>query len=158
MVPIASRRLARIIDYSNKVDRITQEIIKRNPELEGRDVEEVSKEFLKATNPKNLDRYLRSKELLAAFPKEGTEQEKYEFAYQSLREDSNEESKLKNMLYIIEQAGLLDKVKSGYMDWEKYFFKQQKSIPYSVLTSMATGKMLGYEEDELRPEYAEQRS
>jgi len=62
------------------------------------------------------------------------------------------------MLYIIEQAGLLDKVKSGYMDWEKYFFKQQKSIPYSVLTSMATGKMLGYEEDELRPEYAEQRS
>lgn len=158
MVPVASRRLARIIDYSNKVDRITQEIIKRNPELEGRDVEEVSKEFLKATNPKNLDRYLRSKELLAAFPKEGTEQEKYEFAYQSLREDSNEESKLKNMLYIIEQAGLLDKVKSGYMDWEKYFFKQQKSIPYSVLTSMATGKMLGYEEDELRPEYAEQRS
>lgn len=158
MVPVASRRLARIIDYSNKVDRITQEIIKRNPELEGRDVEEVSKEFLKATNPKNLDRYLRSKELLATFPKEGTEQEKYEFAYQSLREDSNEESKLKNMLYIIEQAGLLDKVKSGYMDWEKYFFKQQKSIPYSVLTSMATGKMLGYEEDELRPEYAEQRS
>lgn len=158
MVPVASRRLARIIDYSNKVDRITQEIIKRNPELEGRDVEEVSKEFLKATNPKNLDRYLRSKELLAAFPKEGTEQEKYEFAYQSLREDSNEESKLKNMLYIIEQAGLLDKVKSGYMDWGKYFFKQQKSIPYSVLTSMATGKMLGYEEDELRPEYAEQRS
>ena len=61
MVPVASRRLARIIDYSNKVDRITQEIIKRNPELEGRDVEEVSKEFLKATNPKNLDRYLRSK-------------------------------------------------------------------------------------------------
>lgn len=158
MVPVASRRLARIIDYSNKVDRITQEIIKRNPELEGRDVEEVSKEFLKATNPKNLDRYLRSKELLATFPKEGTEQEKYEFAYQSLREDSNEESKLKNMLYIIEQDGLLDKVKSGYMDWEKYFFKQQKSIPYSVLTSMATGKMLGYEEDELRPEYAEQRS
>lgn len=158
MIPVASRRLARIIDYSNKVDRITQEIIKRNPELEGRDVEEVSKEFLKATNPKNLDRYLRSKELLAAFPKEGTEQEKYEFAYQSLREDSNEESKLKNMLYIIEQAGLLDKVQSGYMDWEKYFFKQQKSIPYSVLTSMATGKMLGYEEDELRPEYAEQRS
>lgn len=158
MVPVASRRLARIIDYSNKVDRITQEITKRNPELEGRDVEEVSKEFLKATNPKNLDRYLRSKELLATFPKEGTEQEKYEFAYQSLREDSNEESKLKNMLYIIEQAGLLDKVKSGYMDWEKYFFKQQKSIPYSVLTSMATGKMLGYEEDELRPEYAEQRS
>ena len=158
MVPVASRRLARIIDYSNKVDRITQEIIKRNPELEARDVDEVSKEFLKATNPKNLDRYLRSKELLAAFPKEGTEQEKYEFAYQSLREDSNEESKLKNMLYIIEQAGLLDKVKSGYMDWEKYFFKQQKSIPYSVLTSMATGKMLGYEEDELRPEYAEQRS
>lgn len=158
MIPVASRRLARIIDYSNKVDRITQEIIKRNPELEGRDVEEVSKEFLKATNPKNLDRYLRSKELLATFPKEGTEQEKYEFAYQSLREDSNEESKLKNMLYIIEQAGLLDKVKSGYMDWEKYFFKQQKSIPYSVLTSMATGKMLGYEEDELRPEYAEQRS
>lgn len=158
MVPVASRRLARIIDYSNKVDRITQEIIKRNPELEGRDVEEVSKEFLKATNPKNLDRYLRSKELLATFPKEGTEKEKYEFAYQSLREDSNEESKLKNMLYIIEQAGLLDKVKSGYMDWEEYFFKQQKSIPYSVLTSMATGKMLGYEEDELRPEYAEQRS
>lgn len=158
MVPVASRRLARIIDYSNKVDRITQEIIKRNPELEDRDVEEVSKEFLKATNPKNLDRYLRSKELLAAFPKEGTQQEKYEFAYQSLREDSNEESKLKNMLYIIEQAGLLDEVKSGYMDWEKYFFKQQKSIPYSVLTSIATGKMLGYEEDELRPEYAEQRS
>lgn len=158
MVPVASRRLARIIDYSNKVDRITQEIIKRNPELEGRDVEEVSKEFLKATNPKNLDRYLRSKELLATFPKEGSDQEKYEFAYQGLREDSNEESKLKNMLYIIEQAGLLDKVKSGYMDWEKYFFKQQKSIPYSVLTSMATGKMLGYEEDELRPEYAEQRS
>ena len=158
MVPVAARRLARIIDYSNKVDRITQEIIKRNPELEDRDVEEVSKEFLKATNPKNLDRYLRSKELLAAFPKEGTQQEKYEFAYQSLREDSNEESKLKNMLYIIEQAGLLDEVKSGYMDWEKYFFKQQKSIPYSVLTSMVTGKMLGYEEDELRPEYAEQRS
>lgn len=158
MVPVAARRLARIIDYSNKVDRITQEIIKRNPELEDRDVEEVSKEFLKATNPKNLDRYLRSKELLAAFPKEGTQQEKYEFAYQSLREDSNEESKLKNMLYIIEQAGLLDEVKSGYMDWEKYFFKQQKSIPYSVLTSIATGKMLGYEEDELRPEYAEQRS
>lgn len=158
MVPVAARRLARIIDYSNKVDRITQEIIKRNPELEDRDVEEVSKEFLKATNPKNLDRYLRSKELLAAFPKEGAQQEKYEFAYQSLREDSNEESKLKNMLYIIEQAGLLDEVKSGYMDWEKYFFKQQKSIPYSVLTSMVTGKMLGYEEDELRPEYAEQRS
>lgn len=158
MVPVAARRLARIIDYSNKVDRITQEIIKRNPELEDREVEEVSKEFLKATNPKNLDRYLRSKELLAAFPKEGTQQEKYEFAYQSLREDSNEESKLKNMLYIIEQAGLLDEVKSGYMDWEKYFFKQQKSIPYSVLTSMVTGKMLGYEEDELRPEYAEQRS
>lgn len=158
MVPVAARRLARIIDYSNKVDRITQEIIKRNPELEGRDVEEVSKEFLKSTNPRNLDRYLRSKELLAAFPKEGTEQEKYEFAYKSLREDSNEESKLKNMLYIIEQAGLLDKVKSGYMDWEEYFFKQQKSIPYAVLTSMATGKMLGYEEDELRPEYAKQRS
>lgn len=158
MVPVAARRLARIIDYSNKVDRITQEIIKRNPELEGRDVEEVSKEFLKATNPKNLDRYLRSKELLSAFPKDGSEQEKYEFAYQSLREDSNEESKLKNMLYIIEQAGLSDKVKSGYMDWEKYFFKQQKSIPYSVLTSMVTGKMLGYEEEELRPEYAKQRS
>jgi len=52
----------------------------------------------------------------------------------------------------------LDKVKSGYSDWGKYFFKQQKSIPYSVLVSMLTGKMLGYEEDELRPEYSKQRS
>lgn len=158
MVPVAARRLARIIDYSNKVDRITQEIIKRNPELEGRDVEEISKEILKSTNPKNLDRYLRSKELLATFPKNGTAQEKYEFAYRSLRSDSNEESKLKNMLYLIEKAGLLDDVKSGYSNWEQYFFQPQKSIPYSTLISMATGKMLGYEEDELRPEYAKQRS
>lgn len=32
------------------------------------------------------------------------------------------------MLYIIEQAGLLDEVKSGYMDWEKYFLNNKNQF------------------------------
>jgi hypothetical protein len=78
MVPVAARRLARIIDLANKYDAISQRIIETHPELDEDSVQEATLKFFGTTNQEyNMDRYLRSKELLSKFPKEGTEDEKW---------------------------------------------------------------------------------
>ena len=172
MVPVAARRLARIIDLANKYDAISQRIIETHPELDEDSVQEANLKFFGTTNHEyNMDRYLRSKELLSKFPKEGTEDEKWQFIIDNLRDDSNEESKLKSMLYLIKEAGTLrtynkdgsytdesfiDLVKKGFLGWAENFYKP--NYPYiSNVRSMLTGEQLGYAEEELNPSYAEER-
>lgn len=172
MVPVAARRLARIIDLANKYDAISQRIIETHPELDEDSVQEATLKFFGTTNQEyNMDRYLRSKELLSKFPKEGTEDEKWQFIIDNLRDDSNEESKLKSMLYLIKEAGTLrtynkdgsytdesfiDLVKKGFLGWAENFYKP--NYPYiSNVRSMLTGEQLGYAEEELNPSYAEER-
>ena len=172
MVPVAARRLARIIDLANKYDAISQRIIETHPELDEDSVQEANLKFFGTTNQEyNMDRYLRSKELLSKFPKEGTEDEKWQFIIDNLRDDSNEESKLKSMLYLIKEAGTLrtynkdgsytdesfiDLVKKGFLGWAENFYKP--NYPYiSNVRSMLTGEQLGYAEEELNPSYAEER-
>lgn len=172
MVPVAARRLARVIDIANKYDAISQRIIETHPELDEDSVQEATLNFFGATNQEyNMDRYLRSKDLLSKFPKEGTEDEKWQFIIDNLRDDSNEESKLKSMLYLIKEAGTLrtynkdgsytdesfiDLVKKGFFGWAENFYKP--NYPYiSNVRSMLTGEQLGYAEEELNPSYAEER-
>lgn len=173
MVPVAARRLARVIDLANKYDAISQRIIETHPELDEDSVQEATLKFFGATNQEyNMDRYLRSKELLSKFPKEGTEDEKWQFIIDNLRDDSNEESKLKSMLYLIKEVGTLrtynkdgsyidesfiDLVKKGFLGWAENFYKP--NYPYiSNVRSMLTGEQLGYAEEELNPSYAEERN
>ena len=169
MVPVAARRLARIIDLANKYDAISQRIIETHPELDEDSVQETTLKYLGGTNQEyNLDRYFRSKELLSKFPREGTDEEKWQFIIDNLRDESNEESKLKNMLYLIKEAGFLrtfhedgtytdenfiDLVKKGFLGWAENFYKPNS--PYiSNALSMFRGEQMGYAEEELNPIYA----
>lgn len=173
MVPVAARRLARIIDLANKYDAISQRIIETHPELDEDSVQETTLKYLGGTNQEyNLDRYFRSKELLSKFPREGTDEEKWQFIIDNLRDESNEESKLKNMLYLIKEAGFLrtfhedgtytdenfiDLVKKGFLGWAENFYKPNS--PYiSNALSMFRGEQMGYAEEELNPIYAQKRS
>lgn len=97
MVPVAARRLARVIDYANKVDTVSRILSAQHPEL-GDDINNISTSLLKVSNLKSLDRYFRSQDLLEKFPQMGTNEEKFRFAISNLRSNSAEESELMSML------------------------------------------------------------
>lgn len=44
------------------------------------------------------------------------------------------------------------------MGWADFFNKEQKSVPYPTLQSIITGDLQGYDEEDLRPEYAKRRA
>jgi hypothetical protein len=59
MVKIVGRRLARVIDYANKVNTVSRFLSAQHPEL-GDDINNISTSLLKVSNLKSLDRYFRS--------------------------------------------------------------------------------------------------
>ena len=164
MVPVAARRLARVIDYANKVDTVSRILSAQHPEL-GDDINNISTSLLKVSNLKSLDRYFRSQDLLEKFPQMGTNEEKFRFAISNLRSNSAEESELMSMLEImaksneqIDGKSLIESVQQAYLGWADFFYKKQKSVPYPTLQSIITGDLQGYDEEDLRPEYAKRRA
>lgn len=164
MVPVAARRLARVIDYANKVDTVSRILSAQHPEL-GDDINNISTSLLKVSNLKSLDRYFRSQDLLEKFPQMGTNEEKFRFAISNLRSNSAEESELMSMLETmaksneqIDGKSLIESVQQAYLGWADFFNKEQKSVPYPTLQSIITGDLQGYDEEDLRPEYAKRRA
>lgn len=164
MVPVAARRLARVIDYANKVDTVSRILSAQHPEL-GDDINNISTSLLKVSNLKSLDRYFRSQDLLEKFPQMGTNEEKFRFAISNLRSNSAEESELMSMLEFmaksneqIDGKSLIESVQQAYLGWADFFYKEQKSVPYPTLQSIITGDLQGYDEEDLRPEYAKRRA
>lgn len=164
MVKIVGRRLARVIDYANKVNTVSRFLSAQHPEL-GDDINNISTSLLKVSNLKSLDRYFRSQDLLEKFPQMGTDEDKFRFAVSSLRSDSTEESELMSMLETmaksneqIDGKSLIELVQQAYLGWADFFNKEQKSVPYPTLQSIITGDLQGYDEEDLRPEYAKRRA
>ena len=164
MVKIVGRRLARVIDYANKVNTVSRFLSAQHPEL-GDDINNISTSLLKVSNLKSLDRYFRSQDLLEKFPQMGTDEDKFRFAVSSLRSDSTEESELMSMLETmaksneqIDGKSLIELVQQAYLGWADFFNKEQKSVPYPTLQSIITGDLQGYDEEDLRPEYAKSRA
>lgn len=164
MVKIVGRRLARVIDYANKVNTVSRFLSAQHPEL-GDDINNISTSLLKVSNLKSLDRYFRSQDLLEKFPQAGTDEDKFRFAVSSLRSDSIEESELMSMLETmaksneqIDGKSLIESVQKVYLGWADFFNKKQKSVPYPTLQSIITGDLQGYDEEDLRPEYAKRRA
>lgn len=164
MVKIVGRRLARVIDYANKVNTVSRFLSAQHPEL-GDDINNISTSLLKVSNLKSLDRYFRSQDLLEKFPQTGTDEDKFRFAVSSLRSDSTEESELMSMLETmaksneqIDGKSLIESVQQAYLGWADFFNKEQKSVPYPTLQSIITGDLQGYDEEDLRPEYAKRRA
>lgn len=164
MVPIVGRRLARVIDYANKVNTVSRFLSAQHPEL-GDDVNNISTSLLKVSNLKSLDRYFRSQDLLERFPQMGTDEEKFRFAISSLRSNSTEESELMSILETMAKSNeqingksLIESVQQAYLGWAEFFNKEQKSVPYPTLQSIITGDLQGYDEEDLRPEYAKRRA
>lgn len=164
MVKIVGRRLARVIDYANKVNTVSRFLSAQHPEL-GDDINNISTSLLKVSNLKSLDRYFRSQDLLEKFPQMGTDEDKFRFAISSLRSDSTEESELMSMLETmaksneqIDGKSLIELVQQAYLGWADFFNKEQKSVPYPTLQSIITGDLQGYDEEDLRPEYAKRRA
>ena len=164
MVKIAGRRLARVIDYANKVNTVSRFLSAQHPEL-GDDINNISTSLLKVSNLKSLDRYFRSQDLLEKFPQTGTDEDKFRFAVSSLRSDSIEESELMSMLETmaksneqIDGKSLIESVQKAYLGWADFFNKKQKSVPYPTLQSIITGDLQGYDEEDLRPEYEKRRA
>lgn len=164
MVKIVGRRLARVIDYANKVNTVSRILSAQHPEL-GDDINNISTSLLKVSNLKSLDRYFRSQDLLEKFPQMGTDEDKFRFAISSLRSDSTEESELMSMLETMAKSNeqingksLIELVQQAYLGWADFFNKEQKSVPYPTLQSIITGDLQGYDEENLRPEYAKRRA